>query len=70
MEKAFFGFEIEVVKLGDFEDVVDRVLMIVHVCMGGDSNVVHVDSNSCTEGFVLENGVTIDVVHHGLEGRW
>ena len=70
MEKAFFWFEVKVVKLGNFEDVVDCALMIVHVCAGGNSNVVHVNSDSCAEGFVLENDVAINVVHHGLEGRW
>ena len=70
MEKAFFWFEVEVMKLGDFEDVVDGVSMIVHGRAGGDPNVVHVDSDSRAEGFMLENDVAIDVVHHGLEGRW
>ncbi len=70
MEKAFFWFEVEVVKLGDFEDVVDCASMIVHVCASGDPNVVHINSDSRAKGFVFEDGVTIDVVHHGLEGRW
>src|SRR6266702_8036641 len=70
MEKAFLGFEVEVMQLGDFEDVVDCALMIVHVCTGGNSDVVHVDSNSRAEGFVLEDDIVVDVVHHGLEGCW
>ncbi len=70
MEKALLRFEIEVVELGDFEDVVDSALMIVHICAGGDPNVVHVDSDGRAEGFMLENDVAIDVVHHGLKGRW
>ncbi len=70
MEKALLQFKIEVVELGDFEDVVDCVLMVVHICVGSDPNVVHVDSDSHAEGFMLENDVVINVVHHGLEGRW
>ncbi len=70
MEQAFFWFEVEVMKLGDFEDVVDCASMIVHVCAGGDSNVIHIDADSHAEGFVFENDIVIDVVHHGLEGRW
>ncbi len=70
MEKALLRFEIEVMELGDFEDVVDGMLMIFHVCASGDPNVVHVDSDSRAEGFMLENDVAIDVVHHGLESCW
>src|SRR6266702_4052985 len=44
--------------------------MIVHVGTGGDADVVHVDSNGRTKGFVLEDDIAVDVVHHGLEGRW
>ncbi len=48
----------------------DCASVIVHICLGGDSNVVHVNLDSCTERFMLENGVAIDEVHHSLEGRW
>src|SRR6266702_2074811 len=70
MEQAFLRFEVKVVELGNFEDVVNCVLMISHVGTSGDSDVVHVDSDGCTEWFVFENDVSVYVVHHGLEGRW
>ena len=70
MEKTFLRFEIEVVQLGDFENIMDCALMIGHICTGGDSNVVHIDSNSRAEGFVFEDSVTVNVVHHSLEGCW
>src|SRR6266702_547156 len=70
MEEAFLQFEVEVMKLGYLKDVVDRVPVIVQICLGRDSNVVHVDPNSCAKGFMFEDDVTVDVVHHGLEGRW
>jgi len=70
MEEAFLWFEVEIVKLGDFKDVMNRALMIIYVCTGGDPDIVHIDTDSCTKGLMLENGVAIDVVHHGLKGRW
>ncbi len=70
MEEAFFWFEVEVVKLGNFEDILDCASMIVHICTGGDSNVVHVDLDGCAKGFMFEDDVVINVVHHGLESRW
>ncbi len=70
MEKAFLRLEIKVMKLGDFEDVVYGALMIGHIRASSDSNVVHVDSDSRAERFVLEDDVTVDVVHHCLECRW
>ncbi len=70
MEKTFFWFEVEVVELSNFEDVVDCVLVIAHVCAGGNSDIVHVDSDSCAEWFVFEDDIPIYVVHHGLEGCW
>ncbi len=70
MKETFLRFEVEIMKLGDFKDVVDCTSVIVYVSAGGNSNVVHVDSNSGTKGFMFENDVTIDVVHHGLKSRW
>ncbi len=70
MEKAFFWFEVEVVELCDFEDVMNCVFMICKVCTSGDSDVVHVDSNRSTKRFMFEDNVAIYVVHHGLECRW
>ncbi len=70
MEEAFFRFEVEVVKLGDFEDVMYCALMVGHICTGGDSNVVHVDSDSRTKTFMFENDIAVNVIHHHLECRW
>src|SRR6266702_3306230 len=70
MEEALFRLEIEVVELGNFEDVVDCVAMIFDVCTRGNPNVVHINSDGRAERFVLEDHVTIYVVHHGLEGCW
>src|SRR6266702_861047 len=70
MEKTFLWFEVQVVELGDFEDVVYCTLVIVYVCAGGDADIVHVNSDSRPEWLVLENDVSIYVVHHGLEGCW
>ncbi len=70
MEKAFFQFEVEVVQLSDFQDIRDRSSVVVEVGVGGDSDVVHVDTDSCPKWFMFENDIVIDVVHHGLEGCW
>ncbi len=45
-------------------------LVIVHVCTGGNSNIVHINSDSRAEWFVLEDNVSIYVVHHRLESCW
>src|SRR6266702_6066986 len=70
MKEALLRFEVEVVELGDFEDIMNHVMVIVYVCASGNPNVVHVYPNSCAEGFMFEDNVPIDVVHHGLESRW
>ncbi len=70
MEEAFFWFEVEIVKLGNFEDVVDSTAMIIKVSASGDADVVHVNVDCGAEGFVFEDDVSVDEVHHGLEGRW
>ncbi len=70
MEKALFQFEIEIMKLGNFEDVMYCTSMIGYICAGSDSNVVHVDSDGRAEGFMFENDVVIDIVHHHLKGCW
>jgi len=68
MEKALLWFEIEVVGDGNLKDVTYCSDMIRHVSVGCNTNVVHVDTDCGTEGFVFENDITVDVVHHGLEG--
>jgi len=70
VEKAFFWLEIEVVKLGHFEDVMNGVSVVIKVGASGDSDVVHIDMDCCSEGFVLEDDVPVDIVHHGLERCW
>src|SRR6266702_1121598 len=44
--------------------------MIVEVGTSSDTNVVHVDADGGTKGFMLEDSVAIDEVHHRLKGRW
>src|SRR6266702_7578965 len=70
VKETFLRLEIEVGQLSDCEDVVDCSLMIGHVCTGSDPNVVHVDSNCRAKGFMFEDSVAVDVVHHSLEGCW
>ncbi len=70
MEEAFLWFEIQVMELGDPENVVDSPLMIVKIGASSDTNVVHIDANGCSKWFVLENDITVYVVHHGLESCW
>ncbi len=70
MEETFFQFEVEIVELRHFENVVDCVTMVVEVGAGSNSDVVHIDADSGAEGFVFEDDVAIYEVHHGLEGRW
>ncbi len=57
-------------KLGNLEDVVYCTSMVGHICVGSDSDVVHVNSNSRTERFVFENDVAVDIVRHRLKCRW
>ncbi len=70
MEEALLQFEIEVMKLGNFEDVVNSTSVVVKVGTSSDPNVIHIDKDGCAKGFVLENDVPVDIVHHGLECRW
>ncbi len=67
MEEAFLWFKIEVVELHDFENVMDCALVVHEVGVSGNSDVVHVDSDRCSERFMFENNIAVDVVHHGLE---
>ena|SRR6266571_3468779 len=70
MEEAFLWFEVKVMELCNFENIVNGVFMIFKVGMSGDSDVVHINSDRCPKGFVFENDVPIDVVHHSLECCW
>src|SRR6266702_511894 len=57
-------------KLGNFEDVINCATVVIKCGASSDSNVVHIDADCCSKGFVLENDVPVDKVHHGLERRW
>ena len=70
MEEAFLRFEIEIMKLSDFEDVVYGTLMIRQICTGSDPDVVHVDPDRCTQRLMFEDDVTVNVVHHRLKRCW
>ena len=70
MKEAFFQFKIEVVELGNLEDVVNCVSVVIKGGASGDSDVVHVDTDCCPKGFVFEDDVPVYIVHHGLECRW
>src|SRR6266702_4679185 len=70
MEETFLRFEVQVVELRHLEDIVNCATMIVESSMGSDTDIIHVDANGGTEGFMFEDGVTIDDVHHSLECRW
>src|SRR6266702_2731632 len=70
MEKALLGFEVEIMKLGDCEDVMYGALMIGHICARGNSDVVHINVNSRPERFVLEDDIAVNVVHHRLKCCW
>ncbi len=70
MKEAFLRFEVEVVELGHAENVRDCASVIVKISAGGDTDVVHVDTDSGPKWFMLDDNVTVNVVHHSLEGRW
>ncbi len=70
MEEAFLQFEIEIVKSGNFEDVVNGTPMVIEVGASGDANVIHIDMDCGAKGFVFEDDVLVDEVHHGLESCW
>ena len=70
MERAFFWFEVEVVIECDLEYVTNCGGMFFHVGACRDANVIHVYSYGSPLKFMLEDGVSEDIVHHGLEHRW
>src|SRR6266702_7785595 len=57
-------------ELRHFEDVVNCTMVVVEVGAGSNADVVHIDTDGSTEGFMFEDNVAIDEVHHSLEGRW
>ena len=67
-ERALGQFEEEGVVLGYLQDIGHRSLMEgEREALGGDRDVVHIDSDRGSPGFVLPDSVTIQCVHHGLE---
>jgi len=70
VKEAFLWFEIEVMELGYLEDVMNCAMVVVEGSTSGDTNVIHIDADRCSKGFVFKNNIPIDVVHHGLEHRW
>jgi len=70
VKETFFRFEVEVMELGYAENVRDCASVIVKISAGGDTDVVHIDADSGSKWFMLDNDVAVDVVHHSLEGRW
>src|SRR6266571_2060484 len=48
----------------------DRSFVVSKGGAGGDTNIIHIDMDGGSERFMFENGVVVDVVHHGLERRW
>jgi len=58
------------VELGYAKNIMYRTFMIVKVSAGGNTNIVHIDTNGRAQWFVFEYGVTIDEIHHRLERRW
>ncbi len=66
---SIFGLKVEVVKLCDFEDIVDCTSVISEVGASSDTDIV-LNADCCPKGFVFENNVVVDVVHHGLERCW
>ncbi len=67
MERAFLGFEVEVVIACHLKNVSNGRRMSFHVSSCCNADVVHVYSYSCSLEFVFEDSVSEDVVHHGLE---
>ncbi len=57
-------------ELRHFKDIVDGTVVVVEVSTSSDTNVIHVDADGSTKGFMFEDDVTIDEVHHSLESRW
>jgi len=70
VKEAFFWLEVEVVKLGNFKNVMHSSLVISEVHSSGDTYIVHINADCHSQGFMFEDYVSIDKVHHGLKCRW
>src|ERR1700677_1054200 len=70
MERALLWLEVQVVILRYCEDIFNGINMIEKRGRRSDSYVVHVDSDDCSPYRVLRDDIFIDLIHHGLEGRW
>src|SRR6266702_242518 len=69
VKETFLRFEVEVVELCHFEDVMNSAMVVVEVGAGGNANIIHVHPNCRSKRFVFEDDIPIDVVHHGLKRR-
>ena len=69
MEDTFGEFEKEGVQLHNLEDVSDSGgVGCKGRGFGGNGDVVHVSSNDGAKGFVFDDSVMVNGIHHGLEG--
>src|ERR1700761_5528249 len=55
VEDAFFWFEVEVVVSGKLENVRDGCVMISVTSTGGNSDVVHINTDRSAEEFMFSN---------------
>ncbi len=67
MESAFLGFEVEVVIECYLENILNGRYMSFHISLRCNTDVIHINSYSGPQELVFENGVSEDIVHHGLE---
>ena len=70
MDEALFWFEVEVMKFRYFENIVNRAFVVIEVGASGDPDVIHINPDCRSKGFVFEDNVLVNIVHHGLEGCW
>src|SRR6266702_1752778 len=57
-------------KLGNCKNIVNCASVVIEGSVRGNSDIVHIDTDCCSKGFMFENDILVDVVHHGLEHRW
>src|SRR6266702_4928106 len=57
-------------KLGNCKNIVNCASVVIEGSVRGNSDIVHIDTDCCSKGFMFENDILVDIVHHGLEHRW
>jgi len=70
VKEAFFWFEIEVVELGNFEDIMNGMSVVIEGGASGNADVIHVNADCHSKGFMFEDDVAVYIVHHGLKRCW